>query len=84
MCWTMKKLVQTQGWYSFPALANYGMTQRAPAANPLSSHLHRSFWRLMERFDLSYRVAGISRKRRHRPVSLIAQLVPDNRPEKKT
>lgn len=35
----------------------------------------------MERFDLSYRVAGISPDEEENPVSLIAQLVPDNSPE---
>ena len=44
-------------------------------------YLHRVFLRLMERFDLSYRVAGISSKDEDDPISLIAQLVPDNRPE---
>ena len=51
--------------------------------------LHPIFLRLMERFDLSYRVAdpasdnrtGDLHGRPHDPQSLIAQLVPDNRPE---
>ncbi len=49
--------------------------------------LHPIFLRLMERFDLSYRVAdsprgtGGSQTRPDDPQSLIAQLVPDNRPE---
>jgi Leucine-rich repeat (LRR) protein len=49
---------------------------RYPAA------LHRIFLRLMERFDLSYRVAGPPSKDHSDPSSLIAQLVPDTRPEK--
>jgi len=43
--------------------------------------LHPIFLRLMERFDLSYRVAGLSQQGDSNPVSLIAQLVPDIRPE---
>lgn len=42
--------------------------------------LHRIFLRLMERFDLSYRVAGLSKDEESNPVSLIAQLVPDTTP----
>ncbi|MBE0682644.1 MAG: hypothetical protein IH589_12090 [Anaerolineales bacterium] len=59
-----------------------GADSRYPAT------LHPIFLRLMERFDLSYRVAdpasdgtGDPRGRPHDPQSLIAQLVPDNRPE---
>jgi len=43
--------------------------------------LHPIFLRLMERFDLSYRVAGLSKNDDSDPVSLIAQLVPDTTPE---
>jgi len=43
--------------------------------------LHRIFLRLMERFDLSYRVAGLSPDEENNPISLIAQLVPDNTPK---
>ncbi len=43
--------------------------------------LHPIFLRLMERFDLSYRVADSSPKGDSDPQSLIAQLVPDNRPD---
>jgi GTPase SAR1 family protein len=43
--------------------------------------LHTIFLRLMERFDLSYRVAELSIKGESDPQSLIAQLVPDNRPD---
>jgi hypothetical protein len=35
----------------------------------------------MERFDLSYRVAGLSKDEEVNPVSLIAQLVPDTTPK---
>jgi GTPase SAR1 family protein len=47
-----------------------------------SANLHPIFLRLMERFDLSYRVADPSSKGDTDPQSLIAQLVPDTRPEK--
>ncbi|MBE0680290.1 MAG: hypothetical protein IH589_00110, partial [Anaerolineales bacterium] len=43
--------------------------------------LHPIFLRLMERFDLSYKVAGLSKNDDSDPVSLIAQLVPDIRPQ---
>lgn len=49
---------------------------RYPAA------LHPIFLRLMERFDLSYRVAGLPFNGDSDPANLIAQLVPDTRPEK--
>ncbi|HEX3052218.1 MAG TPA: COR domain-containing protein [Aggregatilineaceae bacterium] len=42
--------------------------------------LHWVFLRLMERYDLSYRVAGVNQNEEN-PISLIAQLVPDIRPE---
>ena len=43
--------------------------------------LHPIFLRLMERFDLSYRVADSTPRGESDPQTLIAQLVPDNRPE---
>ena len=52
---------------------------RAASRYPVA--LHPIFVRLMERFDLSYRVAGLSPNGDANPVSLIAQLVPDNRPD---
>lgn len=45
--------------------------------------LHPIFLRLMERFDLSYRVAGLAVGNEEEPVSLIAQLVPDTRPQER-
>jgi hypothetical protein len=44
--------------------------------------LHPIFLRLMERFDLSYRVADPSSRGNSDPQSLIAQLVPDTTPDK--
>lgn len=43
--------------------------------------LHPIFRRLMERFDISYRVAGLPGKDEEDGTSLIAQLVPDIRPK---
>jgi len=43
--------------------------------------LHPVFLRLMERFDLSYRIAGLSDRGQSDGTSLIAQLVPDVRPD---
>lgn len=44
-------------------------------------NLHPVFLRLMERFDLSYVVAGLADKGHSNGTSLIAQLVPDIRPD---
>jgi internalin A len=46
------------------------------------SNLHPIFLRLMQRFDLSYLVADPAARTDSDPLSLIAQLVPDVRPEK--
>jgi len=43
--------------------------------------LHPIFLRLMERFDLSYRVADLASRSDSDPISLIGQLVPDIRPQ---
>ncbi|PKN92930.1 MAG: hypothetical protein CVU44_12935 [Chloroflexi bacterium HGW-Chloroflexi-6] len=43
--------------------------------------LHPIFLRLMERFDLSYRVADLTSRSDSDPISLIGQLVPDIRPQ---
>lgn len=43
--------------------------------------LHHVFLRLMERYDLSYRVVGLPDFSQIDNISLIAQLVPDERPE---
>ncbi len=44
-------------------------------------NVHEIFVRLMERFDLSYKVAELPAKGDQGSTSLIAQLVPDTRPE---
>ena len=51
-----------------------------PAENRYPADLHPIFLRLMERFDLSYRVADPAAREDADPLSLIAQLVPDVRP----
>lgn len=51
-------------------------------AHRYPSTIHKIFVRLMERFDLCYRVAGITSTEDANPGYLIAQLVPDVRPEK--
>jgi len=54
-----------------------------PADSRYPDSLHRIFLALMGRFDLSYRVAGLSPTDDSDPVSLIAQLVPDKTPDEK-
>ena len=51
-----------------------------PVENQYSAKLHPIFLRLMERFDLCYRVAEVGSVEAQAP-SLIAQLVPDVRPD---
>ena len=53
-------------------------TRRGDSRYPAT--LHPIFLRLMERFDLSYRVADPSPRSDSDPISLIGQLVPDIRP----
>ncbi|MDP2777468.1 MAG: COR domain-containing protein, partial [Anaerolineales bacterium] len=52
-----------------------------PADTRYPESLHRIFIALMGRFDLSYRVADSTPRSESDPQYLIAQLVPDNRPE---
>jgi hypothetical protein len=56
-------------------------TSAAAQRDRYPATLHPIFLRLMERFDLSYRVADSTPRGESDPQSLIAQLVPDNRPE---
>ncbi len=51
-----------------------------PAETRYPADLHPIFLRLMERFDLSYRVTDPTARNDTDPLSLIAQLVPDMRP----
>ncbi len=76
-----KKTRQNYGLVSFERLSQLWHDPKKRKEERYEPGLHRIFLRLMERFDLSYRVAGISPNEEHNPISLIAQLVPDNRPE---
>jgi Leucine-rich repeat (LRR) protein len=71
------------GLVKFSRLSQLWDDPSRPAEARYSKNLHKIFLRLMERFDLSYRVAGLSPNEETNPVSLIAQLVPDNTPEEK-
>jgi hypothetical protein len=68
------------GLVRFSRLSQLWDNPTRPSESRYPTKLHFIFLRLMERFDLSYRVAGLSPKGDSDPVSLIAQLVPDNRP----
>jgi internalin A len=72
---------QNNGLVSFDHLSFIWNNPGRKEEERYETGLHRIFLRLMERFDLSYRVAGLSSNEVQNPVSLIAQLVPDNRPE---
>ena len=76
-----KETRQKHGLVPFEHLNNLWCDPKRAKEDQYDTELHRIFLRLMERFDLSYRVAGLSLNAEHNPVSLIAQLVPDNRPE---
>lgn len=74
----------TRGAHGLVLLSRLGQLWDDPTREPESRYeadLHPIFLRLMERFDLSYRVADPAPKNDADPLSLIAQLVPDNRPE---
>ena len=70
------------GLVQFSRLCQLWNDPSRPRETRYNDKLHRVFLRLMERFDLSYRVAGFTLDEENNPVSLIAQLVPDNNPEK--
>lgn len=69
------------GLVDFSRLGHLWDDPTRPADTRYPATLHRIFLRLMERFDLSYRVAGLSKDEDSNPVSLIAQLVPDTTPK---
>ncbi len=69
------------GLVEFSHLGHLWDDPTRPADTRYTATLHRIFLRLMERFDLSYRVAGLSKDEDANPVSLIAQLVPDTTPK---
>ena len=63
-----------------PVWASYGRPEKTEEFR-YPAKVHPIFLRLMERFDLSYRVAGSPKEGQSDETSLIAQLVPDVRPE---
>ncbi|RJP51705.1 MAG: hypothetical protein C4583_08075 [Anaerolineaceae bacterium] len=69
-----------QGLVKFSRLSHLWDDPARPVETRYPEDLHRIFLRLMERFDLSYRVAGLSKDEETNPISLIAQLVPDTTP----
>jgi len=73
---------KAHGLVRFSRLSQLWDDSNRAAESRYSADLHPIFLRLMERFDLSYRVADPSTKGDSDPQSLIAQLVPDTRPEK--
>jgi hypothetical protein len=68
------------GLVSFDRLGRLWDDPERPEESRYPAHLHPIFLRLMERFDLSYRVADAGRVEAD-GTSLIAQLVPDVRPD---
>jgi hypothetical protein len=72
---------KNQGLVKFSRLSQLWNDPARPVDTRYPDDLHRIFLRLMERFDLSYRVAGLAKDEDANPFSLIAQLVQDNRPE---
>lgn len=70
------------GLVRFSRLSHLWDDPSRPVDSRYAALLHPIFLRLMERFDLSYRVADSSSKGHSDPQSLIAQLVPDATPEK--
>ncbi len=72
---------KAHGLVDFSRLNHLWDDPTRPADTRYPATLHRIFLRLMECFDLSYRVAGLSKDEDSNPVSLIAQLVPDTTPK---
>lgn len=75
-----KETRANQGLVKFSRLSQLWNDPARPEDTRYPEDLHRIFLRLMERFDLSYRVAGLSKDEETNPISLIAQLVPDTTP----
>lgn len=74
---------KTNGLVPFSRLRRLWQDPKRALEERYSSELHPIFLRLMERYDLSYRVAGLLPLDDSDSTSLIAQLVPDTRPEEK-
>jgi GTPase SAR1 family protein len=69
------------GLVKFSRLSQLWDDKNRAANSCYPATLHPIFLHLMERFDLSYRVAGLSKNDVSDPISLIGQLVPDIRPQ---
>ena len=69
------------GLVKFDRLRQLWNDHLRPIEHRYPENLHSIFLRLMERFDISYRVSVLNFKNDSFETSLIAQLVPDNRPE---
>jgi hypothetical protein len=69
------------GLVNFSRLSHLWDDSTRAADSRYEKDLHPIFLRLMERFDLSYRVADPTSRSDSDPVSLIGQLVPDIRPQ---
>lgn len=69
------------GLVKFSRLTQLWDDKNRAADSRYPATLHPIFLRLMERFDLSYRVADPTSRSDSDPVSLIGQLVPDIRPQ---
>jgi len=69
------------GLVNFSRLSHLWDDDNRAAVSRYEKNLHPIFLRLMERFDLSYRVADPTSRSDSDPVSLIGQLVPDIRPQ---
>lgn len=69
------------GLVNFSRLSHLWDDSTRAADSRYEKNLHPIFLRLMERFDLSYRVADPTSRSDSDPVSLIGQLVPDIRPQ---
>lgn len=76
-----KQTRDAHGLVSFARLSHLWNDPTREEEFRYDSSLHPVFLRLMERFDLSYRVAGLRDEGQQDGTSLIAQLVPDVRPK---
>jgi hypothetical protein len=69
------------GLVNFSRLSHLWDDENRAADSRYEKNLHPIFLRLMERFDLSYRVADPTSRSGSDPVNLVGQLVPDIRPQ---
>jgi Leucine-rich repeat (LRR) protein len=76
-----KQTRETHGLVSFDRLSQLWNDPAREEEFRYPPDLHPVFLRLMERFDLSYRVAGSRDEGQQESTSLVAQLVPDVRPD---